>query len=153
MGKKLIYNIIIFIFIVFYTQGIKAQNLSGNYSSNHFSKIIKLNDSLIIPENRSIGNDFSTLTGSVGKVISSPFCWESKHLYYAGGFLLLSAASFLPDDEVRKVFLRNKNKTFEKLEPVGYAYGAPLNAFSGALLIYFSGIAADNNWLQNTGLM
>ena len=152
MDKKLIYNVIIFIFIVFCTQGIKAQNLSGNYSSNHF-KIINSNDSLIIPEYRSMGIDFSTLTGSVGKVISSPFHLELKDFYYAGGFLLLSACSFLLDDEIRKVFLNNRNKTFDNVEPVGYAYGAPLNAVSGALLLYFSGVASKNNWLRNTGLM
>ena len=36
-----------------------------------------------------------------------------EDFYYAGGFLLLSACSFLLDDEIRKVFLNNRNKTFD----------------------------------------
>ncbi len=153
MGNKLIYNIIILTLVISCPPLITAQNFSGQYSFNHFSKIVNSNDSLTMPEYRSVGSDITTLTGSVGKVLSSPFHWESKDFYYAGGFLLISAGSFLLDDEIRKVFLNNRNKTFDNLEPVGYAYGAPLNEFSGALLIYLSGVASDNNWLRNTGLM
>ena len=153
MGKKLFYNIVIVTLVIFCTPGITAQNLSGHYSFNHFSKIANSNDSSTMPEYRSAGSDITTLTGSIGKVLSSPFHWESNDFYYAGGFLLMSAGSFLLDDEIRKIFLNNRNKTFDNLEPVGYAYGAPLNAASGAILIYLSGLASDNNWLRNTGLM
>ena len=153
MGKNLIYNTIIVFLIIFYTPSIAPQNLSINYTLNQFCKIINSNDSLSTTESRSMGSDISIFTGSVGKVLSSPFHWELNDYYYAGGFLLLSAGSFILDDEVRKVFLNNRSKTFDKLESVGYAYGAPLNAVSGALLIYFSGVVSDNNWLRNTGLM
>ena len=153
MGKKLIYNIIVVTLIIFCTPGTSAQNIHRDYKPNHFNKIKNSNDSLNTTESRSMESDISEFTGYVGKVLSSPTNWGLRDLYNAGGFLLLSAGSFLLDDEVRKVFSKNRNKTFDKLEPVGYAYGAPLNAVSGALLVYFSGVVSNSNWLRNTGLM
>ena len=102
---------------------------------------------------RSFSDDGSLFISSIAGTLSSPFNWESNDLYYAGGLLVLSSGSFLLDDEVRKVFLANRNNTFDKLEPIGYAYGAPLNTILGSLLIYTSGALLDNNWLRNTGLM
>ena len=103
--------------------------------------------------NRSFSDDGSLFINSVAGTFSSPFNWKANDLYYAGGFLVLSAGSFLLDDEVRKVFLNNRNKTFDNLETIGYNYGAPLYTISGSLLIYTSGALFDNNWLRNTGLM
>ena len=100
-----------------------------------------------------MGDDISDFTGSIGNVLSSPFNWKVNDFYKAGGFLLLSAGSFLLDNKVRKIFLANRNNIFDKLGPVGYAYGAPLNTISGSLLIYFTGVVSNSNWLRNTGLM
>ena len=153
MNKKLIYSIAIFaLILIIWSQGITAQYLVPNNSGN-LNKIINSNDSLIVSGEQTICNDISNFIGSIGKTLSSPFHWGSSDLYKAGGFLLLSSGSFLLDDEVRKVSLRNRNKTFDKLEPVGYAYGAPQNAGAGALLIFLSGVVSKNNWLRNTGLM
>ena len=104
-------------------------------------------------DNRSFSEDGSQFVNAIGSTLSSPLNWETDDLYYAGGFLVLSASSFLLDDEVRKVFLINRNKTFDKLEPIGYAYGAPLNTLSGSLLFYAAGVLFNNNWLRDTGLM
>ena len=153
MNKKIIYkSIIITLTLFIWTRVITAQNSNSN-SISQFQKNINSNFLLGVPGQRTIGNDISTFTGAVGNTLSSPFKWELKDLYNAGGFILISAGSFLLDDEIRKVFLKNRNKTFDKLEPVGYACGAPQNAAAGALLIYFSGLASNNGWLRNTGLM
>jgi membrane-associated phospholipid phosphatase len=153
MNKILIYNILIITLLVFVcTQKITAQYLNSSYEQNN-SAITSFNGSLGISEKRTIGNDISIFTGTVGKVFSSPFNWGLNDLYNAGGFLLIAGGSFLIDDEVRKVFLKNRNKASDKLEPIGYAYGAPQNAVVGALLIYLSGAASNNNWMRNTGLM
>lgn len=153
MNKKLHYEIVVITLLLFvWTQRITGQHLPSN-NIHRFNEVFKSNESLSISGQRSIGDDISTLARSTGKVLSSPFRWELNDFYNAGGFLLLSAGSFLLDDEVRKVFLKNKNKAFDKLEPVGYAYGAPQNAVAGALLIYFSGAVSKSDWLRNTGLM
>lgn len=153
MYKKIQNEIIIFALILFtWTPVITAQHfLSNNIHS--FNEEVNSNKLLRLSGQRTIGDDISILVGTTGKVLSSPLRWELKDLYNAGGFLLLSAGSFLLDDEARKVFLKNRNKTFDKLEPVGYAYGAPQNAAAGALLIYLSGAVSKNDWLRNTGLM
>ncbi len=152
-GKSIFYEITIIIIIQFFwTYRISAQYLPSNNIS-YFNKASVLNNSFSLSEHRTIGDDISAFSRSVGYVLSSPFNWEANDFYNAAGFLLLSAGSFLLDDEVRKVFLTNRNNTFDKLGPVGYAYGAPQNAVAGALLIYFSGVASSNNWLRNTGLM
>ena len=153
MKTKVIYDIIIIIALTLlvWTDRINAQDMTGNFPGFSRSKSTGL--SFNVPEQNTFGDDISLLTGTVGKVLTKPFSWELNDLYNAGGILLLSAGSFLLDDEVRKVFLRNRTRTFDKLEPAGYAYGAPQNAAAGALLIYFSGLASNNTWLRNTGLM
>jgi membrane-associated phospholipid phosphatase len=153
VNKKLFFEIIIIAHILFFwDHGTTAQFKQKN---NAVCFIRNINSSLKLSllAERSTGDDISIFAGSIGNVLSSPFHWESNDVYNAGGFILLSAGTFLLDGEARKVFLKNRNSTLDKLEPVGYAYGAPQNAAAGALLIYFSGLASNNNWLRNTGLM
>lgn len=102
---------------------------------------------------RTFADDGSKFANSITDVLSSPLNWKTNDIYSAGGFLVLSAGSFLLDDEVRNVFLKNRNSTFDKLEPVGYAYGSPVYTIPGSILFYLTGAVTKNDWIRDTGLM
>ncbi|MBI4535132.1 MAG: phosphatase PAP2 family protein [Ignavibacteriae bacterium] len=101
----------------------------------------------------SVGRDLSGVVHSVGNVLISPLRWDGGDALIAGGFVIAATGSFLLDDEMREVMLRNTSKLNDNLERIGFSYGAPQYAGPGAVAVYLSGIIADNRWLRETGLM
>ena len=102
---------------------------------------------------RSLRGDFSSYLGAVEQTISAPFQWEKDDLLKLGGFIALSAGSFLLDDEINNLLSEKSSNAMDKLEPVGYYYGSPLTTVPATLAIYLSGVTFNNKWLRDTGLM
>ncbi|MCB9207504.1 MAG: phosphatase PAP2 family protein [Ignavibacteriales bacterium] len=150
--KSIITIIIIVSFNIISIHPILAQEVFDTKKQLSFMQI-KSNNLQSNSNDRKFSNDISDFTGSVSRVLTSPFSWNKKDFYHAGGFLLLCSGSFFLDKEVRNIFLKNRNKTFDNLERVGYSYGSPLYSISGGLLTYLTGLTFNNNWVRETGLM
>jgi len=101
----------------------------------------------------TVGSDAFMVLRSIGNTLSTPLHWDSGDMIMAGGFFLAVSGSVLLDDEVRTVMLKNKTTLNDKLERVGYSYGAPQYAGPGAIAVYLSGLITDNQWLRETGIM
>jgi len=138
--------LLLFVFPNLYSQSqFKLKDFFMNRTPSDF-----LSNKNILSEERS---DFSLLIGSIGHTISSPLRWQSNDLIMLGGFAAATATSFLLDDEVRIVMLKNHDRVYDHLANVGFSYGAPQYAAPGAIAFYLSGLIADNKWLRTTGLM
>jgi membrane-associated phospholipid phosphatase len=145
-------NSIFFILFFILTQNIYPQQkkIMNKLPKIYLSSSQNFESSL---HKRTFAKDGTNFVNSIAEALSSPFKWKTNDLYYAGGFLVFSAGTFLLDEEMRKVFLNNRNKVFDKLEPIGYAYGSPLYTIPGSILFYLTGTITDNNWIRDTGLM
>ncbi|OGU73166.1 MAG: hypothetical protein A2V93_09360 [Ignavibacteria bacterium RBG_16_34_14] len=69
------------------------------------------------------------------------------------GFTAATTASFLLDEEARVVMVKNQDKVYDRLAPIGFSYGAPQYAVPGVIGIYLTGLISKNEWLHQTGLM
>jgi hypothetical protein len=140
---------LVFILLIIHTS-LYSQDIDNNLTRLNYPIIGTANSKL---GNRSVKDDFSNYLGAVEKTISAPLIWEKDDLIKLGGFIALGAGSFLLDDEVNNLFSEDRNKTFDKLEPIGYYYGSPLTTVPATLAIYLSGVTLNNRWLRDTGLM
>jgi hypothetical protein len=104
-------------------------------------------------QSRSLESYFNNYSESIGQTLTSPLRWKTEDFVKLGGFFVLTAGSFLLENEVKNIFSKNRNKTLDDLEPVGYYYGSPLTTVPATLAIYLSGVIFNNNWLRDTGLM
>lgn len=145
------YSLFFFISILFSHTPLFSQIF--NYSSTSYSKSYLYSQDPKDDSLKTMSCDFTNYKHSVGKVLSSPLNWTSSDFIKVGGFVAISAGSFLLDQEVNKIFIDNRSETLDKLEPIGYFYGSPVSTFPSALAMYFSGVVFENNWLRKTGLM
>ncbi len=101
----------------------------------------------------TVGSDFSMSLHSVGHSLTSPLRWEKADLPWIGVFVGGTVTAFLLDNEVRSVMLKNKSNFSDRVEQIGYSYGAPQYAGAASVACYISGAVVDNTWLRETGLM
>lgn len=102
----------------------------------------------------SVSGDISSSAECIGDVLTSPFGWEGKDFILAGGVITAVAGSFLLDDEIRKLVLKNKSEFNENVsERAGHLYSTVLYVGPASLLFYFSGVAFENLWIRKTGQM
>lgn len=101
----------------------------------------------------TVGSDMLSWFGGLGHVLTSPLRWDHNDALMAGVFVAGTGGSFLLDDEVRTVMLRNRNPFNDALEPVGNGYATVLYMGPAALLLWASGAVAGNDWMRETGNM
>ncbi len=140
----------IFFFLLFLATGFSQnQFLVINLYKDQSHKNFLLNKNPLQKEK----SDFTVLTESIGYTLRSPLRWDSNDLIMLCGFTAATVSSFLLDDETRVVMLKNQDKFYDRLAPIGFSYGAPQYAVPGAIAIYLTGLIAENEWLHTTGLM
>lgn len=102
---------------------------------------------------RTFSDDINLYFTSVENVLKAPSDWNSNDLIMFGGVISLISGSFLLDHEVNNFFVEDQTTTFNNFETLGYYYGSPISTVPASLALYFSGLAFNNNWLRETGLM
>jgi membrane-associated phospholipid phosphatase len=105
------------------------------------------------PAAHSVGSDMLSWFGGLGHVLTSPLRWNGNDALVAGMFVAGTGGSFLLDDEVRTVMLRNRNPLNDALKPIGNGYATVLYMGPAALLLWASGAVAGNDWMRETGNM
>lgn len=92
--------------------------------------------------------------GCIGSVLTSPLRWNGRDAAWAGGLALSAGGSFLLDDEVRSLALRNQSQfNDDVVVPVGHLYATVLYVGPSALVMYLAGRAFDDPWVHDTGQM
>ena len=98
-------------------------------------------------------NDFETFLFDFTHALSSPARWDSHDLMLLGGVAAGTITAVLLDDECRELMQRNQSPFNDALDEVGYTYGAPQFAAPLSILMYLTGLIANNDWTRETGLM
>ncbi len=102
----------------------------------------------------SLSNDISSSVQCIGNVLTLPLHWNGMDGIRAGSVIIGVAGSFLLDDEVRDLVLRNESRFNEDvLVRVGHPYSTVLYVGPAALVFYISGAVFENQWIRKTGQM
>ncbi|HEX9658155.1 MAG TPA: phosphatase PAP2 family protein [Bacteroidota bacterium] len=102
----------------------------------------------------SISRDISTSVSCVIDVLASPHHWDGSDAIMAGGVMLGLGGSFLLDDEMRSLAVRNQSSFNENvLVQIGNPYSTVLYVAPATVLLYFSGVAFENQWMRESGQM
>jgi membrane-associated phospholipid phosphatase len=102
----------------------------------------------------SFSDDISSSVHCIGDVLTAPLQWGSNDLIMSGIVITGVAGSFLLDDEIRNLVLKNKSSFNENvLERTGHLYSTVLYVGPAALIFYLSGAVFEDRWVRTTGQM
>ncbi|MCB9208372.1 MAG: phosphatase PAP2 family protein [Ignavibacteriales bacterium] len=137
---------VFFFLLLFLTNSFSQSSTNVNFYKSFEQKSNQDNS-------RTFSSDSKIFLNSVGSTLTSPFRWNNNDLITFGGLSVISGLSFLLDDEVRQISLKNQNEILNRIEPIGYNYGSPVFAFPTSVLFYLTGVIVEDDWIIDTGLM
>ncbi|MCB9259135.1 MAG: phosphatase PAP2 family protein [Ignavibacteriales bacterium] len=137
---------VFFFLLLFLTNSFSQSSTNVNFYKSFEQKSNQYNT-------RTLTSDSKIFLNSVGSTLTSPFRWNNNDLITFGGLSVISGLSFLLDDEVRQISLKNQNEVLNGIEPIGYNYGSPVFAFPASVLFYLTGAIVEDDWIRDTGLM
>ncbi|MBI5474959.1 MAG: phosphatase PAP2 family protein [Ignavibacteriae bacterium] len=105
------------------------------------------------PVSDIIRKDGADLLRLTGYGFTSPLRWDAQDALMLGGVAAGTVASSTLDDEVYDIMSRNHTLFNDKLDVFFEAYGNGLTAAVLAGTLYTGGLAFENSWMRETGIV